>query len=480
MENRPLGTVLHGLMMQDKGVGGVYVNIPTVEFRRPVLYVRTDSKIDSISKAAISVQGWDIEEVECLQEARSIIDNQQYSVGLIQLVSAEPDQLRAVEALLTDCRTIEWVIITTTECLNERAFCKLVRETCHDYYTLPLSEVDYMRLLSTLGHAHGMASLCLDDQEQGYDEYEMVGSSPPMIKLFGSIRKVASVDAPILIYGESGTGKELIARAVHERSGRAEKPFIAVNCGAIPENLIQSELFGYEKGAFTGANTQKCGQIEAAAGGTLFLDEIGDLPFEMQVNLLRFLQEKSVQRLGGKAEIPVDVRVVAATNVDLDAAVKSGRFREDLLYRLNVLQLQPSPLRERAGDIQLMAQFFFDRFVSDGQAKLKGFSQASLQVMERYTWPGNVRELINRIRRAIVMCDGRLIKPDDLDLQSFSDDDVRPVMSLEEAREKAEKEAVISAIRYCHHNMTQTAKVLGVSRVTLYRIIEKYQLSFSQ
>lgn len=455
------------------------VNIPMVECRRPVLYVRTNNKIDSISKTVISTQGWDIKEVDGLQEARNSIGNQKYSVGLIQLVSIEPEQLRAVEALLTDHRTIEWVIITSTECLQQRTFCKLIRETCHDYYTLPLSDVDYMRLLSTLGHAHGMASLCLDDLEQGYDEYEMVGSSPPMLKLFGSIRKVASVDAPVLIYGESGTGKELIARAVHERSARAEMPFIAVNCGAIPESLIQSELFGYEKGAFTGANTQKCGQIEAAAGGTLFLDEIGDLPFDMQVNLLRFLQEKVIQRLGGNTEIPVDVRVVAATNVDLDAAVKSGRFREDLLYRLNVLQLQPPPLREREGDTQLMAQFFFDRFVSDGQAKLKGFSQASLQVMERYTWPGNVRELINRIRRAIVMCDGRLIKPDDLDLQSCSADDARPVISLEEAREKAEKEAVISAIRYCHNNMTQTAKVLGVSRVTLYRIIEKYQLSVS-
>ena len=455
------------------------MNIPVVESRRPVLYVRTNNKTDTISKAVISTQGWDVKEVDGLEEAKNSISTQKYSVGLIQLASVEPEQLRSVEALLTDHRAIEWVIITSAECLQQRTFCKLIRETCHDYYTLPLSDVDYVRLLSTLGHAHGMASLCLDDQEPNYDDYEMVGSSSPMIKLFGSIRKVAGVDAPVLICGESGTGKELIARAVHERSIRAEMPFIAVNCGAIPENLIQSELFGYEKGAFSGANTQKLGQIEAAAGGTLFLDEIGDLPFDMQVNLLRFLQEKVIQRLGGNTEIPVDVRIVAATNVDLDAAVKNGKFREDLLYRLNVLQVQPPPLRERDGDIQLMAQFFFDHFVSDGQAKLKGFSQRSLQAMERYSWPGNVRELINRVRRAIVMCDGRLIKPDDLGLQSCSADDARPVISLEEAREKAEKEAVTSAVRYCHNNMTQAAKVLGVSRVTLYRIIEKYQLSLS-
>lgn len=445
---------------------------------RPVLYVQMSSCTSIVNSNAISLQGWDVNEVQGLSDAERCINNKKYNVGLIQLESPDSEQLSAVETLLVEHRSIEWVILTTVECLQQKRVCKLIRETCYDYSTLPLSNVGYMRLQSTLGHAYGMACLSLDDQEPNYDDYEMVGASPPMIKLFGSIRKVASVDAPVLIYGESGTGKELIARAVHERSARAEQPFIAVNCGAIPENLIQSELFGYEKGAFTGANTSRIGQIEAASGGTLFLDEIGDLPFSMQVNLLRFLQESVIQRLGSTVEIPVDVRIVAATNVDLDTAIKAGRFREDLLYRLNVLQLYPAPLREREGDIQLMAQFFYDRFVTDGRAKLKGFSQTSLQVMERYNWPGNVRELINRVRRAIVMCDGRLIKPEDLGLQSCSADDSRPVISLEEAREKAEKEAVISAVRYSRNNMTQAAKVLGVSRVTLYRIIEKYRLSF--
>lgn len=455
--------------------GGKSVNIPETGCRRPVLYVRAHSEIDTVGNI-IASQGWDVDEVNGFQDAWRSIVRQQYNVGLIHLEHSDPERVKDAEALLAEHRGTEWVILTNSECLRQKHLRKLIREGCYDYYTLPLSSDGYTSLLSTLGHAYGMASLSLYDTEPDYDDYEMVGTSQPMMKLFSSIRKVASVDAPILITGESGTGKELIARAVHERSGRADKPFIAVNCGAIPENLIQAELFGHEKGAFTGAHKLKTGQIEAASGGTLFLDEIGDLPLEMQVNLLRFLQERVIQRLGSNEEIAVDVRVLAATNVDLDEAVKLGRFREDLLYRLNVLQLLPPALRNREGDIPLLAQFFFDRFVTEGRAKLKGFSQKALLVMERYNWPGNVRELINRVRRAIVMCDGRLIKPDDLGLKDSHDEETKTVMSLEAVRVKAEKEAITRAVRSCHHNMSQAAKALGVSRVTLYRLIEKYQL----
>ncbi|MDO6565013.1 sigma-54 dependent transcriptional regulator [Amphritea sp. 1_MG-2023] len=442
---------------------------------RPVLYIIIQNNKDA--EQVISIPGWDVKEVRSIESAQACIATQQYDVGLIQLEETSGKMLQAMETLITQHRAIEWVVLTNEACLQQTPFCKFIRETCYDYVTLPLSDSEYTRLLFTLGHAYGMARLTQDDGESTDDEYEMVGCSPSMMKLFGAIRRVASVDASVLICGESGTGKELIAHAIHERSSRASMPFVAVNCGAIPENLIQSELFGYEKGAFTGANKQKLGQIEVASGGTLFLDEVGDLPYDMQVNLLRFLQEQVIQRLGGNEEICVDVRVLAATNIDLDAAVKQGRFREDLLYRLNVLQLSPPALRDREGDIEVMARFFFDRFVSEGQARLKGFSQQALLAMQQYSWPGNVRELINRVRRAIVMCDGRLITPEDLGLADGVATEV--ITSLEDARELAEKEAITHAVQYCRHNMTQSAKLLGVSRVTLYRMMEKYSLGLS-
>ncbi|MDX5435507.1 MAG: sigma-54 dependent transcriptional regulator, partial [Halomonas sp.] len=306
-------------------------------------------------------------------------------------------------------------------------------------------------------------------------EFEMVGTVPAMQKVFDTIRRVASVDAPVFISGESGTGKELAARAIHARSTRASAPFVAVNCGALPSNLIQSELFGHEKGAFTGASQQKIGQIEAAAGGTLFLDEIGDLSLELQVNLLRFLEEKTIQRIGALDEIRVDVRILSATHVNLEKAVEEGRFREDLYHRLNVLQVDIPPLRERQEDIEILAKFFFDKFIEEKSMKVRGFSQEALALMRQYHWPCNIRELINRVRRAMVMCEQRLIKPTDLGLERRTLN--RNVVTLEEARNNAEKEALICALRRNKHKVKKAADELGVSRVTLYRLMEKHQLT---
>jgi transcriptional regulator with PAS, ATPase and Fis domain len=286
---------------------------------------------------------------------------------------------------------------------------------------------------------------------------------------------VAGVDAPVLITGESGTGKELAALALHERSSRKDKPFVAVNCGALPNGLIQSELFGHEKGAFTGASQRKIGRIEAAAGGTIFLDEIGDLPLELQVNLLRFLQEKTIERVGGTTSIPVDVRVLAATHVDLEAAVAEGKFREDLYYRLNVLKINTPPLRDRQGDIEVLAKYFFEIFSHEKRRNVKGFSPAALQLMNRYNWPGNVRELISRVRRAMVMCERRLITPKDLDLDKRESQ--RLVTTLEAARSNAELEAIRNALQKNNSNLTDSARELGVSRVTLYRLIQKNGLA---
>lgn len=452
------------------------VNLPEARFQdRPVVYVRAHEDAQLLDKQNFC-HGWDVTESNGLQSAQQAIDAQKFNVGLIHLERCGKQDVRDVEQFLNEHRSIEWVAITNNDCLKQKHVCKLIRNACYDYFTLPLNECGFNRLHATLGHAFGMAALDIDESDSGYDDYEMVGVSPPMLRLFDSIRKIASVDAAVLIAGESGTGKELIARAVHERSSRSDGPFIAVNCGAIPDTLLNSELFGHEKGAFTGAHQLKIGQIEAASGGTLFLDEIGDLPLEQQVNLLRFLQEQVIQRVGSNQTIPVDVRVLAATHVDLDQAVAQGRFREDLLYRLNVLNILTPALRDREGDIELMARYFFARFRGDGGKRLRGFSQAALQALEQHEWPGNVRELINRIRRAIVMCEGRLINSEDLGLNALQPALSSRVVSLEDARFEAEKRAIEMAMRFSRQNMTRAAKSLGVSRVTLYRLMEKHQL----
>ena len=319
-----------------------------------------------------------------------------------------------------------------------------------------------------------MQGLCGED-EAIEQESEMVGSSAAMRKLFHQIRRVASVEAPVLLQGESGTGKELTARAVHERSRRASGPFVAINCGALPAGLIQTELFGHERGAFTGALKRRQGRIEMASGGTLLLDEVVDLPLDQQVNLLRFLEQGTIDPVGSERPVAVDVRVIAASNIDLEERVRQGAFREDLFYRLNVLRLDLPPLRERQEDIELLARYFFSMFLSEGHGRARGFSQQALDVMRRHDWPGNVRELINRLRRAVVMCDRTLITPEDLGLEQRSQEH-RPLRTLDEARRHAEQATIRAMLRRCAGNHTRAAKELGVSRVTLYRLMNKYAI----
>jgi DNA-binding NtrC family response regulator len=351
----------------------------------------------------------------------------------------------------------------------------MISQHCQDYHILP---VNSEHLVMTLGRAYGMASLSVGkDKEVNHRPPELVGISPAMQELFHGIKKAAQVDAPVLIGGESGTGKELIAAAIHQCSGRAKRPFVAVNCGALAANLVQSELFGHERGAFTGAASRKIGRIEAANQGTIFLDEIGDLPLELQANLLRFLQEQTIERVGSHQSIKTDVRVIAATHVDLEQAVKQGDFRQDLYYRLNVLHLYAPPLCQRSGDIELMAHFFFHKFAKEKSSKVQGFSQQAINAMRQYHWPGNVRELINRIRRAMVMCDNRLICPQDLGLNEQSQHNEQHPLNLEQARAVAEADAIGSALAHTEQNISCAARILGVSRVTLYRLIKKYNIS---
>lgn len=305
---------------------------------------------------------------------------------------------------------------------------------------------------------------------------EMVGASPSICAVFDLVRKMATTEMPVLITGETGTGKELTARAIHERSLRKHGSFVPINCGAIPETLLESELFGHERGAFTGAVQQKKGKLEAAAGGTLFLDEVGDLLPTLQIKLLRFLQEGTFARVGGQETLHVDARVLAATNVDLKTAIEKNLFREDLYYRLDVLHIHLPPLRDRGEDTLLMAMVFLKQVAATYRKPIRGYTPKAVDVMRAYSWPGNVRELSNRVRRAVVMAEGMEITPHDLDLPVEELQTVDSLDSLRAAHRRIEMELLVRAISVHRGNLTRMARDLEVSRSTLYRKLRAYGL----
>ena len=367
------------------------------------------------------------------------------------------------------------VIIITGRGEKEHAL-RAVEQGAYDFFYKPI-QLDELKVV--LRRAFHLAQLereqrVLKNRLSGYTFEGMLGTSPKMQDVFSVIRKVATTDAPVLVAGESGTGKELVAGAIHRLSIRQANPFIVINCGAIPENLLESELFGHEKGAFTGAHIQRKGRFEMADGGTLFLDEIGELPMLLQVKLLRFLQERVVERVGGREQIEVDTRVIAATNRDLKEAMQSGNFREDLYYRLGVIFISIPPLRERSGDVLLMAKVFMERYAEENKKKIKGFTLDAIDAIEKYGWPGNVRELENRIKRAVIMCDGQKLTPEDLEMAA----PLAPyeAMSLKEARESLERELIIKAMIRNTDNLTKAASELGISRPTLYDLMSKFGL----
>lgn len=299
--------------------------------------------------------------------------------------------------------------------------------------------------------------------------------SPEMLEVCRTIEKVAPADVTVLVLGESGTGKELMARSIHGLSRRAEGPFVAINCAAIPETLLESELFGYEKGAFTGAAKQTPGKIETANGGTLFLDEIGDLPMALQAKLLRFLQERVIERVGGRKEIPVDVRVVCATHKDPQALIRETQFREDLYYRVSEITVRIPPLRERVGDVLLLGRAFLERCSRQHGNQMHRFSKDALAALEGYHWPGNVRELENRVKRAVIMAEHKQITAKDLELGGEQATQAQ-TFDLREIREQAEKQAILRALSHVGGKISQAAELLGVSRPTMYDLIKKYNL----
>ena len=365
------------------------------------------------------------------------------------------------------------VIILTGRGEKEHAL-RAVEKGAYDYFYKPI-QTDELKVV--LRRAFHVSEL---EQEQkslrrklGTDHFEeMIGISQRMQDVFSDIRKVSVTDEPVLITGESGTGKELVARALHRLSLRQSQKFIPINCGAIPENLIESELFGHEKGAFTGAHIQRKGKFEMAHGGTLFLDEIGELPLSLQVKLLRFLQDGVVERVGGREAISVDARIIAATNRDLKEAMKTGGFREDLYFRLGVISISLPPLRERNEDVLLLARVFLERYTQANKKKIKGFTQQALDAIEQYNWPGNVRELENRIKRAVIMTDEKKITPEDLEISQAGVP--RERLGLREARDLLEKEMVVKSIARNEGNLTKASTELGVSRPTLYDLMEKF------
>jgi two-component system NtrC family response regulator len=304
----------------------------------------------------------------------------------------------------------------------------------------------------------------------------IITAAPEMGKVARTIERVASTGVSVMLLGASGTGKELLARAVHEQSGRSSGPFVAINCGAIPEALLEAELFGYERGAFTGAVKTNVGKIELAQGGTLFLDEVGDIPLPLQVKLLRFLQERIIERIGGRQPIPVDTRIVCATHRDLEGMIASGSFRDDLYYRLAEIVVKIPALAERPGDSVLLARHFVNRFARELNPKVQGLSPDATSAIDAYSWPGNVRELENRIKRAVIMADGKVVTAADLDLpRPASDDEI--AINLRAAREVADRRAIRQAMSRAENNISSAAKLLGISRPTLYDLLKQYQLS---
>jgi two-component system NtrC family response regulator len=393
-------------------------------------------------------------------------------LGLTSDPNGVEEGFRLLDEVLRFQRETKVVVITGQE-QREHAL-RAISVGAYDFFNKPIQLDELNVVLRRARHVHELE--CENRELQrgaGSDSFEgIVGFCPSIQDVFRAVRRVAGSDAQVLISGESGTGKELVARAIHRLSERTSGPFVAINCGAIPENLLESELFGHEKGAFTGAHMKRSGRIEAAHRGTLFLDEVGELPVALQVKLLRFLQEHRLERVGGRQEIVVDVRVIAATNADLVREMKEERFREDLYYRLAVVRLALPPLRERGDDVTVLAKIFLERFAAENKKTISGFTSEALDALQSHDWPGNVRELENRVKRAIIMAEGRKLTSADLELSSTPGERYGSV-TLKEAREELERDLIRRTLRKHNGNMTRTAAELQVSRPTLYELMEK-------
>ena len=395
-------------------------------------------------------------------------------LGLPPTPDTAEEGLRALEDILAVAPDAKVIIITGN---GDRANAvTAVERGAFDYHLKPVNLDDLkvvLRRATYLRQLERESEAQARQREESIRFTDILGSTPKMREIFGVIQRVAKTDATVLCEGESGTGKELVARAVHSHSPRRSAPFVAINCGAIPETLLESELFGHERGSFTGAHAQRKGKIEMATGGTLFLDEITEMSLPLQVKLLRFLQQREIERVGGREVIPIDVRVVAATNQSLDEALRGGRFREDLYYRLSVVTIHLPPLRERGEDVVLLANAFLRRNAQALKRKVR-FSPEALEAIVKYQWPGNIRELENKVHRAVIMATSRIISSQDLDLNPSAVIDALP--TLREARDQSERRLIVNALVRSRGNISRAARVLDISRPTFHDMLVKHSI----
>jgi two-component system NtrC family response regulator len=444
---------------------------------RPLLIVDDDTGLLRQLRWAFS--GHKVHPAGTRQEAIDLIRKETIPVAIVDL-GLPPDPDGASEGLATLAEILAVapatkVIVATGNETREHAL-RAISLGAYDFYQKPI-DIDVLQLI--VSRAEQMFELEAENRRLAEAAPTspvdgIIAGSPEMLRLLRNVEKIAPTDVTVLLLGESGTGKELLAHAIHKMSGRARTPFVPINCAAIPETLLESELFGHEKGAFTGAIRQNIGKIESADHGTLFLDEIGDVPLPMQVKLLRFLQDQIVERVGGRKPVQVDVRIICATNQDLDRLRAEGRFRDDLYYRLNEVTVHVPPLRERLGDAVVLASFLLKRFTTEYGRPVRGFASAALAAIRDHPWPGNVRELENRVKRAVVMADGPLLSAADLGLSAPGEEPQS--LGIRAARARAEREVLQLALAQAGSNLSKAAKLLGISRPTLYDLMQQHQI----
>ncbi len=451
--------------------------IPVQAPTRDLLIVEDDSGLQNQMRWAMAgdfvvhVAGNRAEALEVMETARPhlvILD-----LGLPPDANGATEGLGILDRIVTAFPGTKVIVASGNE--DRSNAMKAVSFGAYDFFAKPV-DVDQLRFI--LERAWQLHTLEVENRrllqaDRGPLE-GIIAASPAMLDICEIVERIAATDVSLLVQGESGTGKEMFARGLHQASERADGPFVAVNCAAIPDNLLESELFGYERGAFTGAVRQTIGKVEQARNGTLFLDEIGDMPLALQAKMLRFLQDRIIQRLGGREQISVDLRIVSATNRDLQSMIARGTFREDLFFRLNEISITVPPLREREGDSLLIAHALLQRYATAYKKGAIELSQGALAAIGNYPWPGNVRELENRMKRAVVLARENRITATDLGLAETAEAD--SFVTLRQARRKAEMEAIHRALASCNNNLSRTAKVLGVSRPTLYSLLANYEI----
>jgi two-component system NtrC family response regulator len=468
-----MGEVAHELKRDDESTA------PAGD-RKPLLVIEDDKGLQSQLRWAFD--GYEV--ITAGDRGEGIVALRRYQPGVVLLdLGLPPDPGGVTEGLAALAEILALaphtkVIVVTGD--NDRANAvRAVAGGAYDFHQKPADPELLALLVDRAQHVH---ELEVENQRLQRADDDMplrgiIATSPEMLKVCRTVEKIAPTDITTLLLGASGTGKERFAQALHDLSPRAGGKLIAINCAAIPENLLESELFGYEKGAFTGASQTTPGKIEYANGGTLFLDEIGDLPQELQAKLLRFLQERVVERVGGRKEIPVDVRIICATHQNLEDHIRDGRFREDLYYRVSEMTIRIPSLAERTGDALVLAKAFLSRFAAEHASGVKGFEPGAIAAIESYGWPGNVRELESRVKRAVIMAEGSQVSAEDLELEGVGDSGAGDLpLNLRQVREEAEQQAITRAMTVAGGKISEAAGLLGITRPTLYSMLEKYGL----